>query len=80
MIFMLYQLPTQTPPTPLSPPKRGFSLLEKENAPEISSGAFHLESWTRRPLRISSYVLSPAVNLLSRRLHSPIRRGILPVA
>ena len=22
-----YQLPTQSPPTPLSPPKRGFSLL-----------------------------------------------------
>lgn len=26
-LFRFYQLPTQTPPTPLSPPKRGFSLL-----------------------------------------------------
>lgn len=25
--FRFYQLPTQTPPTPLSPPKRGFRLF-----------------------------------------------------
>ena len=42
--FRFYQLPTQTPPTPLSPPKRGFRLFSFF----IEGSAFRKQPWRQK--------------------------------
>lgn len=42
--FRFYQLPTHTPPTPLSPPKRGFRLFSFF----IEGSAFRKQPWRQK--------------------------------